>query len=338
MFKENKKWASIIVIMISVFDLFLLFFVKYRNQDLPLTQFSFSKTGNILNLSFFSLSIIGIIIYSFSKRIEYRKKMLFNFTIIISAILILASISTVINFPAPRIYLFDHPLNWILIGTLFFIFQFAQIFFIIYIWLNIFNTENLILTSAVDSVIVMICLLIFTFLYSNSRERELNLNNTQVKDNRVAVVLGAAVWSHNQPSPSLKARLDKAAELYKDSVVNYIQLTGSNAPGELSEARVASNYLIKKEINPANIWIEEKTTSTSQQIHYIKNELIKKKRIKNIILISAPYHLMRANEICKFYNMKVYLSASDITMSTQSKIYNNIRESVALLAFWLFAL
>ena len=338
MLKENKRWVSYIVIILLIFNLFLLLYIKYANQNLSLTQFRFSNTGNILDISFFIISVITIIIYSLSRRIQYSGKLVLFFAISITAILIIASISTAFNFPVSGIYIWDHPLNRILIGALFFIFQFTQIFFIIYLWLKIFNIENIKLTAAVDSVLVIIGLLIFAYLFSNLNEKELNTLNRKIKGNNVAVVLGAAVWSHNQPSPSLKARLDKAIELFKDSVVNYIQLTGSNAPGELSEARVAFNYLLKKEINPDQIWIEEKTTSTSEQIRFIKNELIKNKKIKNIILISAPYHLMRAKEICEFYNIKVYTAASDIIMSTNSKIYNNIRESVALLAFWLFAI
>lgn len=338
MFYENKRWASIIAIIFLMLDLLLLFFIKYNNQDLSLIQFRISKTGNILNILFFLISVITVIIYSFSKQVKYNGRMLLTYAISISAILIIASVSTVFNFSVSSIYIFDHPLNRILIGGLFFIYQFADIFFIIYLWLIILNTENVILTSIVDSIIVMIGLLVFTFLFSSAQKKELNTFNRQIKGNNVAVVLGAAVWSHNQPSPSLKARLNKAIELYRDSLVNYIQLTGSNAPGELSEARVAFNYLLKKRINPDKIWIEENTTSTSEQIHFIKNELINKKKIKNIILISAPYHLMRAKEICNFYNIKVYTAASDIIMNTNSKIYYYIRESIALLAFWLFAL
>ncbi len=338
MFKENKKWISVIVILLLVIDLFLLFFIKYKNQDLSLTQFRFSNTGNVLDLIFFIICVFAVIIYTLSRRFQYSGRLLFYFSISITAILILASISTVFNFPVLDIYILNHPLNRILIGALFFIFQFALIFFMIYLWLKILNTESIILTTIVDSVLVMIGLLIFAYLFSSLHEKDLNSFNRITKGNNVAVVLGAAVWSHNRPSPSLKARLDKAMELFKDSVVNYIQLTGSNAPGELSEARVAFNYLIKKGINPDQIWIEEKTTSTSEQIHFIKSELINRKNIKNIILISAPYHLMRVKEICKFYNIKVYTAASDIIMSTNSKIYSNMRESIALLAFWLFAL
>lgn len=336
MFNKNKRWISIFVIALLIIDLFFLFLIKYANQDLPLTQFRVTNTGNILNLLFFIVSAVIIAVYTFSRRAGYNGRLLIYFASIITIILIIASLSTVINISIDGIYIFNHPLHKIITDALFFIYQYAQVFFIIFLLLKILGTENIILTTAVDSVLVIIGLLIFAYLFPGSKQKD--AYNHSKKGNNVAVVLGAAVWSHNQPSPSLKARLDKAIELYRDSVISYIQLTGSNAPGELSEARVAFNYVIKKGINPERIWIEENTTSTSEQIHFIKKKLMKNKKIKTIILISAPYHLIRAEEICKFYNIKVETAASDIIMSSHSKIYNHVRESIALLAFWLFAL
>ncbi|MFN3478156.1 MAG: FAD-dependent oxidoreductase, partial [bacterium] len=63
------------------------------------------------------------------------------------------------------------------------------------------------------------------------------------------VVLGAAVWSDNKPSPILAARVDKAIDLMKNFNVEKVYFTGSNAPGELSEAEVALNYLKSKNIS-----------------------------------------------------------------------------------------
>ncbi len=338
MLRNNKKWVIVIVTTLLLLNLFFIYVIKYKNQNLSLSQFRFFLVGNILNLIFIVILIIAVIFYSIKKSIRFNGFLLITFSIIISLLLIIASISTIIPLPAFKIYIFAHPFNRIIIGALFFIYQFAQIILITYLWLVIFRTENPIISSIIDSIIIFTGLFIFTFLYSNFQKSNLNSLNSKMKGKSVAVVLGAAVWSHNKPSPSLEARVNKAVELYKDSIVDQIQLTGSNAPGELSEARVAFNYLLKKGIDPKNVWLEEKTTSTSEQIHFIKNDLIKKRKVNNIILISAPYHLARVEQICKFYNIKAYDEASDIIMSTDNKIYNYARESIALLAFWLFAL
>jgi vancomycin permeability regulator SanA len=329
-----------IIIFTFILNLVLLFFIKYKNQGLSISQFRWYTIGNIFNLIFTILSIIGVLIYSLKGRSNYNTTTLVWLTIIISILLITSSIATMIPFKPSKIYFFDHPLNKLLIRALFFLFQFWQIFFIVFILLKIFElgSGQIILSSFVDSVIIIFALLIFAYLFSyiNKYKTEgLNLKNYK---NCVAVVLGAAVWSNNKPSPSLEGRADKAIELYKEGIIDKIQVTGSNAPGELSEARVAFNYLTKNGIEAAKIWIEEKTTSTEEQIHFIKEELISKKKIKNIILISDSYHLPRAEEICKFYNIKIQPAASDFKLDFDSRVYNNIRESIALLTFWLFAL
>ena len=58
------------------------------------------------------------------------------------------------------------------------------------------------------------------------------------------IILGAAVWSGNKPSPIFRGRIKKGAELFKQKIINKIHLTGGNAPGEISEAKAALNYLV----------------------------------------------------------------------------------------------
>ena len=76
----------------------------------------------------------------------------------------------------------------------------------------------------------MILLLIVSFIYIIGKESTFDENQITVSNNNVAVVLGAAVWSNSQPSPSLAARVDKALVLLEKGKVNSIYLTGSNAP------------------------------------------------------------------------------------------------------------
>ena len=91
-------------------------------------------------------------------------------------------------------------------------------------------------------------------------------------------------------------------------------------------------------VNSDHIWVEKKTSSTTEQIKFIKNELITKKDIKNILIISDAYHLTRIKEICSFYKVKAKVAASDLKSGFDSEMYHKIRESIALLIFWFFAL
>ena len=139
-------------------------------------------------------------------------------------------------------------------------------------WINIIGGKELVfLNASVNAFIIMILLFFFAFIYLS---RNLSPDHTTNSTKNVAVVLGAAVWSKNVPSPSLAARVDKAARLLKSGMAKNIQLTGSNAPGELSEAEVAYKRLKEKNIDTTAIWVEKKTTSTNEQVRFIKRELI----------------------------------------------------------------
>jgi vancomycin permeability regulator SanA len=222
---------------------------------------------------------------------------------------------------------------------MFALFQFVQFVFMIVLWLNSFGSHSLIfLRSVVNSVALLFLLLFFAFIFINVKKENIIKIKTSQNYINVAVVLGAAVWSHNSPSPSLAARVEKAVELYKKGIVNKIQLTGGNAPGELSEAEVAYNYIKLTNINLPDVWIEGKTVSTSERIEYIKEQILIKRNIGEIIIVSDAYHLVRVGEICRFYNIKTEVSPSNLRLNFQSELYYKLKESVALIVFWFFAL
>jgi vancomycin permeability regulator SanA len=339
MSSKFKGIVSIIVILLLIVHLLFFYFIKYKNQGLTLEDFSFGNIGNVLNLVFTLILIIGLIIYSFLKKNSVRSVLIILYSIILSALLLACWLTQNVKIPGNDIYYFDQPLNKIMVGGIFSLYQFMQFIFISVIWLSVFTEKKLMFIRVlVNSVIIFIILLLFAYFYMDiqiSRHSE----DFKVNDEtNIAVVLGAAVWSNNQPSPTLVSRVNKAARLYKKGIVNKIQLTGSNAPGELSEAEVAYRYIVTKGVDSSNIFVETNTTSTTEQIKFIKQNLILTNSFKNIIVVSDEYHLTRVKEISRFYNVKLMAASSDLNLSFDKMLYNKIRESVGLLIFWFFAL
>ncbi|MGQ9798270.1 MAG: YdcF family protein [Ignavibacterium sp.] len=183
----------------------------------------------------------------------------------------------------------------------------------------------------------MIIILIYSLFFIISHEEKVKLQPLDSKTAYTVVVLGAAVWSDNKPSPILAARVDKAIELLKNHNIKKLFLTGSNAPGELSEAEVALNYLKSKNVSFENIITESKTTSTTEQIQFLKSRLSEKEQ-HHLIVISDSFHLVRIKEISKFHKLKIKTIASDLKLSFISELYNTIREALALTVFWFFAI
>ncbi len=336
--RGNKGLTSIIVIIICFVDLYLLINFKYANQNLPLNNFNLFYIGNLLNFIFYALLILLLIINRF-KQVSVHSSTLFLLAGLMTLFLLFGTASTKTTISLPDVYLFEHPIKMVLTGVLFIIYQFIQFVFIFVLLLKIFNVRESLLGKAIfGSLILVVLLLVFTVLYmfvKKSTPSNFDKNKTH---KNVAVVLGAAVWSHNTPSPSLSSRAEKAYELYKNGYVDKIQLTGSNAPGELSEAEVAYRYLKAKGIDTSDVWLENKTTSTNEQIRFIKNHLLHKKGIDSVVIVSDRYHLVRVKEISAFYNIRVAVSASYFNLSLINRIYYELRESTGLVIFWFFAL
>ncbi len=338
--KHNGKYSiAVIVCIIFILDLLFLYYEKYNNQGLSLGSFELFYIGNLINLITTIAAVLGTIIYTIRSKSQFNSAFLISFSFIITMVLIVASFMDKFNIPLPNIYVLDHPIRKIFIGALFTLFQFLQLLYVIIILLNIYGGGKLlILRGLVNTVEVSIFFLAATFIFINLKK----VNDIKTKTNpgkfNVAVVLGAAVWSNNRPSPSLAARVNEAEKLYGKGIVNRIQLTGGNAPGELSEAQVAYNYIKKSGINLSNVWMEKKTVSTAEQIQFIKEHLLNLKNIGRIIIVSDSYHLTRVKEICKFYNIKAGYAASGLKLSFDKNIYYKLIESAALLVFWLFAI
>ena len=152
------------------------------------------------------------------------------------------------------------------------------------------------------------------------------------------VVLGAAVWGGNRPSPVLRERINKGYELLNNGTIKYIILTGGGSPGEMTEAEVAKNELLKKGVSLSNIMAENQSNSTLEQITYVNKNIYKKYNWNKIVIITDNFHLFRSKQICNFFGMNSYTAASDTPLSTESTLNYSIKESFGVILFWLFGM
>ena len=87
----DSKWKLVsVIICVVILDLLSLYYIKYKNQGLPLSDINLLYTGNLLNLIFSVLLIVGIIFYSFSKNNVYNPKLLILFTVLMAISLLFA--------------------------------------------------------------------------------------------------------------------------------------------------------------------------------------------------------------------------------------------------------
>lgn len=336
---SNKKIISAVLIIILSSQLIFLYYIKYNNQGLSLAEFNLFNIGNLFNLITVLIIIIGLIVYAFQKKSSQHFSRTIIFTALLTIIIASAYYSTLITLPFQKIYLFGQHGNKIFIGLLFIMYLFSLLTFASFIWLSVFGRNSLIvIRSLLNSFLILFLIILFAFYYVSVSDPQIDNEKLFPDANNIAVVLGAAVWSHNQPSPILMARVEKALQLLDSSLVGRIHFTGSNAPGELSEAEVAYNFAISRNADISKFSIEKKTTSTNEQIQFIRKELLTKKNISEVIIVSDEFHLVRIEEISKFNNIKIYAVQSDLRLSIESDLYNRLRESIGLIFFWFFAI
>jgi vancomycin permeability regulator SanA len=337
--KNIKNYNFIFITVLLLLQLIFLYLVKYLNQDLPLSAFSIWKIGNILNLIIYIGIIIPLFLILKKEKVLLTKKTITLFLLISWLLLLLSFISTKVKIVSDGSYIFSQPLNKVITGLLFLTFLLSLFYFLTYLWSLLFNKQKpKVLRIVFLTVVMVFSLFIFVMIYIY------NIGYTSgrwaLKKNKenIGVVLGAAVWSGNVPSPTLSARVDKALDLLDHNFVGKIVLTGGNAPGELPESEVAYEYAKVKGVDTSSVIVENLTSSTTDQIRWIKNNLRTDNTSIDIILISDAYHLPRAIEISKFFNINVKVAESAHKLDFKDTFYNKIRESIALFNFWNFAL
>jgi uncharacterized SAM-binding protein YcdF (DUF218 family) len=305
-------------------------------------NFNLFYTGNLIWLAIFLISASALInIFLNSERVnESALRVLFLFSLGLMGILIfslyLPGSDSIDNITGKFIQLNTKGTKIILLSA----------FFVFKLFITI--SETVISFSALKkyyifrsiwlTIIVVFTglMIIFASIYYYKDDYTDILNKGYKLD--AGVVLGAAVWGGNRPSPVLRERINKGAELYFAGAVKNIVLTGGGAPGEMTEAEVAKNELLKKGVNESNIFIENKSNSTLEQITFINQNLYKKYNWNNVALITDNFHLFRSKQICRFFGMNVKTVASDTPLSTESTFNYSIKESFAIVLFWLFGI
>lgn len=316
------------MLVISLASGYLLTYLRYSNQNLLLSGFSILKTGNLLTI--ISLLIFsGFIIYNIFSNSKYHILSLVILLCIMIAGLIFLGIST----------LYSDKDYKIAFSLTFFVCYFFTLISIITItfkrskMLHIFNNIGIMLIVALTGFIFNIY-----GIYSYKDDSESYMLAAGSKKADAGVILGAAVWGGNRPSPVLRERINKGFELYQKKIIQKFILTGGGSPNELTEAEVEKNELKKFGVDEKNLIIEGKSNSTIEQIHFVRDKHYKKNNWTKIILISDNFHLFRTAEICRFNNMNVDCIASDTPLSAESRINFSIKESIAVLFFWIFGI
>ncbi len=328
------------IVLLTLLHLCLLLILKYSINDLSFQDFNIFIFGNVINI-LITLSILASLIILFlfpSKKQKVNYKFLLILVYLMTIPIAFLFFLNLFGISIPHGYIFGFPQKKIFYGLLFLTGLTFQLYLLQMVWGHIITTSSIIIARSFVSVIaLLVSAIIITYSYSLIFASNGTAKNT-IKKYDYGVVLGAAVWSNNKPSPIFEARIEKANEMFKAKRINQIQLTGSNAPGEISEAGAAFNMLRNYGVPKNNLRIEEKTSTTSEQIKFIKDNLVIGDGRKSVVIISDSFHLIRIREMCKFYGVEADVIASEYEISWEKYLIYSFRDSISLLLFWIFAI
>lgn len=328
----------IIALFLLLTNLVLQILFKYSLYDISFSEINFTYLGNIFSVLLSFLIIIGAsILYSLNRGYDGRAYS----TIILITILAIFSyglghVITHVEFEPLNSYILGTPSRKFYLAVLFVINLFTQFYLLAYIWGNIIGRQSSGTGKAFSGAMLALFLsFLFGYFYITSQDFR-NRDNKTIPHYDVAVVLGAAVWSNNEPSTIFEGRIKKAYSLSTAGKVRKIQFTGGSAPGEISEAKAAEKYFKSLGGGGSFVSIEEKTSTTAQQVEMIRDSYFTGKIPQRVVIISDDFHLPRTIEMCRFFNIKTDGLASDYNLSLEKLLYYRIRESFALVLFWLF--
>ena len=140
----------------------------------------------------------------------------------------------------------------------------------------------------------------------------------------VAIVLGSKVMENGEPSARLKARLDVAKNLFTDSIVKYIVVSGGFGKEGFNEAHVMRDYLVYNEIPEKFIILDSEGDNTYLSAQNFV-EINKRYQFKSIVLVSQFFHLSRVKLIFRKFDFNK-LSTAHARYFEWRDIYSLLRE------------
>ncbi len=318
----------------------ILSYLKYYLNDLSIATYNLFYIGNIVNIILLLSIVIGIAVVTNQKKVHEQRFDIVLVTCNTISIILLGAVLLIEKGGLVSVdkMLFNFPLKKVYIGATFISSFFMHIYVMIHIWGHVIGKESLIeLRTLVRTVLFLLGLMIFSLLFvwnvSTFSEARLAKHKYQY-----VCIPGAAVWKKEKPSPIFEARIRKAFELYKKGTVKKIILTGGNAPGEAPEALAAFKYLTNLDVNRKRIILENKTSTTTEQVKYLYNNFKKAADTDSLLIVSDGFHLSRIIQISKFFKIKLLGVSSNYDLSFEKTIFYRTRESIALLLFWIFAI
>lgn len=151
------------------------------------------------------------------------------------------------------------------------------------------------------------------------------------------IIHGAGLIDGERVSPLLAGRVDKAIEVFNCSgeTAKIVASGGQGHDEKISEAQAMKNYLLEHGISSDHIILEDKSTTTLENMQFSKQILDQLQPNYRTIFVTNDYHVFRTGT----YARKVGLNADGVGCKTAFYYWPNafIREYIAIMVKYKIA-
>jgi vancomycin permeability regulator SanA len=184
----------------------------------------------------------------------------------------------------------------------------------------------LIVGLALGLTTVMICFVVTYRLIDEQSGRD------ETRSADVVIVLGSAVWPNEQPSPSLRARTEKAVELYRDGCASALILSGGLGRYPPEEAEVMRRLAAEAGIPRDALILDREAHSTWESL-LRAGEIMQEREWRSALIVSDPFHMKRSLLMARDIGLVAYgspaLDSPTYTVPAR-RVYYTSREVLAL--------
>jgi vancomycin permeability regulator SanA len=149
----------------------------------------------------------------------------------------------------------------------------------------------------------------------------------------VGVVLGSKVMPDGKPSERLRARLDKAADLYGQGMFKHIIVSGGTGIEGFSEARVMASYLVDRRSIPQDAVILDEHGDNTDATGRNSAAIMKAHGFKSALVVTQFFHVTRSRYALRRAGVDTVYAAHASYFEARD-VYSLARELIALPTYW----
>lgn len=133
-----------------------------------------------------------------------------------------------------------------------------------------------------------------------------------------AIILGAATYN-GTVSPVYRERINHGIALYKEGYAGKLIVTGGVGAGNtVSDAAAAKQYALGQGVPPADIYTEDASAITQENLVYAKN-IMEAHQLHTALIVSDPLHMKRAMLLARDAGITAYSSPTPTSKYTSLK-------------------